>query len=109
MSASANRRFTRSVKRVIVAGGRGGDRRSRSASIAGLLGRLRRLELAMLHITGHREFAASNKIDGLDNMLEQMYNLVDVESPIPSGAAVQGNAVPLPHEGPPDRETEGEG
>ncbi len=55
MSASAKRKFTRSVKRDTLTGGDGEGlrrRRTRSDNVAALLGRLRRLELLVCALSG---------------------------------------------------------
>ncbi len=105
MGASAKRRWTRTIKRATVRGGEGGNRRSRSGSVAVLLGRLRRLEVVVLNLTMKMRIPARE----LDKLLESMVYLSDVEEPkAGSGGPDARGALPVSHSGPADGQVEGE-
>lgn len=98
MSASQRKPWKRFVKRATVQGGEGGDRQSRSRSdnVAALLGRLRRLELAVLDLAGVTKLTP----EALDSMLQAMLDLSRIDAPTPSsGSEDPGDPVPIPHEG----------
>lgn len=99
-SASRNRLLSRTVNRGTLNGRpRGGDRRSRSGSVAALLGRLRRLELVTLVTYGKLERDAK----ALDRILSDMLELNSIVEPR-AGSSDQRNEVSVPHEGPAERE-----
>lgn len=107
MSASAKKPWRKFIKRGnLQGGGRGKEGKPSFRGEAAYVRRLRRLEVIVLHLTNGLELAP--KV--LDSMLNEMLILKDVVEPkAGSGTPVQGDAVPVSHEGAPDGEAEGKG
>jgi len=103
MSASANRPWTRHIKRASLQGRGGGKVQSTFRGEAAYVRRLRRLETVVLVLTMKRKIPP----EALDSLLEDMLHMVDVEG-ASSGGEDPGDPVPIPHEGAPDGETERE-
>ncbi len=93
-SASRNVPWTRSVKRDKIGGGlREGRRSASSTSFARLLGRLRRLEFAMLYVMGER---LKFDVDSFKDAVLSLEADAQIES---RGGDVRGSEVQVPHEG----------
>ncbi len=106
MSASQKKPWRRFIKRdTLQGGGRGNKGKPLFRGEAAYVGRLRRLETVVLVLT--MKLKIPPKV--LDGLLENMLSIADVDEPTGSGTEVQGNSVPLPHEGAPGGEAEGEG
>lgn len=87
---SRQRPWTKFMKRGNLKGGEGGDERSSSRRdvAAAFLGRLRRLEVVMLAITGVRKVTDAE----LDILLGNMLELNDVTPPSASAASASGGS-----------------
>ncbi len=110
MSASQKKPWKKYLRRVKVEGGEGGERetRSRSDKIGALVGRLRRLEVAMLMVNGFLPGARDSE-GQLDRLLQAMLDLhEDVPESQRSGGKDKGGTTVLPHEGTPFGEAEAE-
>ncbi len=104
-SASRNRPLSRSVNRANFNGRpRGGERRSRSGSIAALLLRLRRCEVVLLQIYGKAEISDT----ALDILLSNMLDLSKVVEPNASRSDDEGGTAVLPQQGSPPGQASGE-
>ncbi len=97
-SASRTSAWTRTVKRDTVKGGRGRGPKVPPATPA-LFGRLRRLEFAMLYVLGE----APRNFD-VDSFKEAVLTLEKDAKTEQSRYSDEGSAIPLPHQGTPDRE-----
>ncbi len=99
-SASRTPAFTRKVKRDILTGGRDGTTSPMSKAATLLLGRLRRLEFAVIHLGGGMmkfDFAQFER-----NVLS-----LEADAQIESrGRNLRGGAVQVPHEGGTGRQVE---
>lgn len=104
MSASANKPWKRTWKRAKLQGGGKRERTegsSRSDNVAALLGRLRRLEVVVMHLTMRLKLSSEE----LDKLLSAMLEASHVSEPR-SGGENRGIEVQIPHEGSSDGETE---
>lgn len=109
VSASKRKQWTRFLKRDKLQGGEGGSaKRTRSDNVASLLGRLRRLEVVMLVLSGHPRYVRLLTDEELDSLLKNVYDLhQDVGSEATGGRRTSSaERVPLPHQGAVDREGE---
>ncbi len=109
MSASQKKPWQRFIKRDTLQGRGGGKVQRTFRGEAAYVGRLRRLEKIILHLTMHIP-KIPDKV--LASMLDDVLASADVKAPEPSlggRTEVQRNEVPVPHQGSPARETEREG